>query len=111
MLCCRFAVLFVFALPSCGPSCGASVVCAVVGATCCGVSLCVVVSPWAFCGVVVLLWCVVVSYCAVRCPVVSCALCRVLRSVLPCGAVLVGCAVRLSALLVFVFPFVLFSFA
>ena len=27
------------------------------------------------------------------------------------GAVLVGCAVRLSALLVFVFPFVLFSFA
>jgi hypothetical protein len=32
-------------------------------------------------------------------------------AVLPCGAVLVGCAVRLSALLVFVFPFVLFSFA
>ena len=30
---------------------------------------------------------------------------------LSCGAVLVGCAVRLSALLVFVFPFVLFSFA
>ena len=47
VLCCRFAVLFVFALPSCGPSCGASVVCAVVGASCCGVSLCVVVSPWA----------------------------------------------------------------
>ena len=79
VLCCRFAVLFVFALPSCGLSCGASVVCAVVGASCCGVSLCVVVSPWAFCGVVVLLWCVVVSCCAVRCPVVSCALCRVLR--------------------------------
>ena len=31
--------------------------CAVVGASCCGVSLCVVVSRWAFCGVVVLLWC------------------------------------------------------
>ena len=86
VLCCRFAVLFLFALPSCGPSCGASVVCAVVGASCCGVSLCVVVSPWAFCGVVVLLWCVVVSCCAVRCPVVSCALCRVLR----CRAVLLG---------------------
>ena len=71
VLCCPFAVLFVFALPSCGLSCGASVVCAVVGASCCGVSLCVVVSPWAFCGVVVLLWCVVVSCCAVRCPVVS----------------------------------------
>ena len=83
---CRFAVLFVFALPSCGPSCGACVVCAVVGASCCGVSLCVVVSPWAFCGVVVLLWCVVVSCCAVRCPVVSCALCRVLR----CRAALLG---------------------
>ena len=86
VLCCRFAVLFVFALPSCGPSCGASVVCVVVGASCCGVSLCVVVSPWAFCGVVVLLWCVVVSCCAVRCPVVSCALCRVLR----CRAALLG---------------------
>ena len=86
VLCCRFAVLFVFALPSCGPSCGASVVCAVVGASCCGVSLCVVVSPWAFCGVVVPLWCVVVSCCAVRCPVVSCALCRVLR----CRAALLG---------------------
>ena len=34
VLCCRFAVLFVFALPSCGPSWGASVVCAVVGASC-----------------------------------------------------------------------------
>ena len=88
VLCCRFAVLFVFALPSCGPSCGASVVCAVVCASCCGVSLCVVVSHWAFCGVVVLLWCVVVSCCAVRCPVVSCALCRVLR----CRAALWCCA-------------------
>ena len=86
VLCCRFAVLLVFALPPCGPSCGACVVCAVVGASCCGVSLCVVVSPWAFCGVVVLLWCVVVSCCAVRCPVVSCALCRVLR----CRAALLG---------------------
>ena len=32
-------------------------------------------------------------------------------AVLPCGVLLVGCAVRLSALLVFVFSFVLFSFA
>ena len=92
VLCCRFAVLFVLALPSCGLSCGASVVCAVVGASCCGVSLCVVVSPWAFCGVVVLLWCVVVPCCAVRCPVVSCALCRVLR----CRAALRCCAVCFS---------------
>ena len=92
VLCCRFAVLFVLALPSCGLSCGASVVCAVVAASCCGVSLCVVVSPWAFCGVVVLLWCVVVSCCAVRCPVVSCALCRVLR----CRSALQCCAVCFS---------------
>ena len=92
VLCCRFAVLFVLALPSCGLSCGASVACAVVGASCCGVSFCVVVSPWAFCGVVVLLWCVVVSCCAVRCPVVSCALCRVLR----CRAALRCCAVCFS---------------
>ena len=99
VLCCRFAVLFVFALPSCGPSCGASVVCAVVGASCCGVSLCVVVSPWAFCGVVVLLWCVVVSCCAVRCPVVSCALCRVLRcrAALRCCAGWLCCAVVCAA--------------
>ena len=34
---------------------GAGLVCAVVGASCCGVSLCVVVPPSAFCGVVVLL--------------------------------------------------------
>ena len=99
VLCCRFAVLFVFALPSCGPSCGASVVCAVVGASCCGVSLCVVVSPWAFCGVVVLLWCVVVSCCAVRCPVVSCALCHVLRcrAALRCCAGWLCCAVVCAA--------------
>ena len=107
--CCRFAVLFVFALPSCGLSCGACVVCAVVGASCCGVSLCVVVSPWAFCGVVVLLWCVVVSCCAVRCPVVSCALCRVLRcrAVLQCCAGWLCCAVVCAAGVCFV----LFSFA
>ena len=105
---CRFAVLFVFALPSCGLSCGACVVCAVVGASCCGVSLCVVVSPWAFCGVVVLLWCVVVSCCAVRCPVVSCALCRVLRcrAVLRCCAGWLYCAVVCAAGVCFV----LFSF-
>ena len=46
----------------------------------------------------------VVLWCPVPCAV-SCG------AVLPCGVVLVGCAVRLSALLVFVFPFVLFSFA
>ena len=109
VLCCRFAVLFVFALPSCGLSCGACVVCAVVGASCCGVSLCVVVSPWAFCGVVVLLLCVVVSCCAVRCPVVSCALCRVLRgcAVLRCCASWLCCAVVCAAGVCFV----LFSFA
>ena len=95
--CCRFAVLFVFSLPSCGLLCGACVVCAFVGASCCGVSLCVVVSPRGFCGVVVLLWCVVVSRCAVRCPVVSCALCRVLR----CRAALRCCAVCFSFCLVF----------
>ena len=66
---------------------GSGCVCAVVGATCCGVSLCVVVSPWVFCGVMVPLWCVVVSCCAVRCPVVSCALCCVLR----CSAALRCC--------------------
>ena len=99
VLCCRFAVLFVFALPSCGLSCGACVVYAVVGASCCGVCLCVVVSPWAFCGVVVLLWCVEVSCCAVRCPVMSCALCRVLRcrAVLRCCAGWLCCAVVCAA--------------
>ena len=58
---------------------------------CSGVSWCLSV-------LCVVLWCP--SPCAVSC-----------GAVLPCGAVLVGCAVRLSALLVFVFPFVLFSFA
>ena len=89
----------------------AGVVCAAVGASWCGVSLCVVVSPWAFCGVVVLLWCVVVCCSAVRCPVVCCALRFTCSALLPCGVVLAGCAVRLSALLVFASPFVLFSFA
>ena len=53
-------------------------------------------------------WCLavlcVVLWCPARCAV-SCG------AVLPCGVVLVGCAVRLSALLVFVFPLVLYSFA
>ena len=40
---------------------GADVVCAVVGASCCAVSLCVVVSSLPLCGLAVLLWCVVVS--------------------------------------------------
>ena len=46
----------------------------------------------------------VVLWCPAPC-VVSCG------AVLPCGVVLAGCAVRLSALLVFVVSFVLFSFA
>ena len=53
-------------------------------------------------------WCLavlcVVEWCPAPCDV-SCG------AVLHCGVVLVGCAVRLSALLVFVFPFVLFPFA
>ena len=78
---------------------GAGLVCAVVDASCCGVSLCVVVSLWAFCAVVVLLWCVVVSCCAVRCPVVSCALCCVLRccAALWCCAGWLCCAVVCAA--------------
>ena len=55
-----------------------------------------------------------VSWCpAVLCVVLWCpAPCAVsCGAVLPCSVVLVGCAVRLSALLLFVFPFVLFSFA
>ena len=44
-------------------------------------------------------------------PVVSGFLSFPAPGALGLGAVLVGCAVRLSALLVFVFPFVLFSFA
>ena len=78
---------------------GSGCVCAVVGASCCGVSLCVVVSPWAFCGVVVPLWCVVVSCCAVRCPLVSCALCCVVRccAALRCCAGGLCCAVVCAA--------------
>ena len=53
-------------------------------------------------------WCLavlcVVLWCPAPCPVS-------LGAVLPCGVVLLGCAVRLSALLVLIFPFVLFSFA
>ena len=52
----------------------ASWVCAVVGASCRGVLLCVVVSPWAFCGVVVVLWCVTVS-CVLRPVLCSAVLC------------------------------------
>ena len=61
---------------------GAGLVCAVVGASCCGVLPCVVLSPLVFCGVVVLpccvAWCVVLSCCAVLCSVVPCCL------VVPC---------------------------
>ena len=53
-------------------------------------------------------WCLAVLCVALWCPAPCAVSCG---AVLPCGAVLVGCAVRLSALLVFVFPFVLFSFA
>ena len=74
-------------------------VCAVVGASCCGVSLCVVVSPWAFCGVVVLLWCVVVSCCAVRCPVLSCALCCVLVTAAVTALNLYIIVIRISMIL------------
>ena len=49
---------------------GPGLVRAVVGASCCGVLLCVVLSLMAFWGVVVLLRCVVVSCCAVLCAVV-----------------------------------------
>ena len=62
---------------------GAGVACAVVGAPRSGVSLCVLVPPLAFCRVVVLLWCVVASCCAVLCSVVLCRL-----VVLCCWAVL-----------------------
>ena len=79
---------------------GAGLVCAVVGASCCGVSLCVVLSPLAFCGVVVLpccvAWCVMVSCCAVLCSVVPCCLvmpcCWAVLCVLPCC----GCSFLLS---------------
>ena len=53
-------------------------------------------------------WGLAVLCAVLRCPAPCAVSCG---AVLPCGAVLVGCAVRLSALLVFVFPFVLFSFA
>ena len=53
-------------------------------------------------------WCLAVLCVVLWCPAPCAVSCG---AVLPCGAVLVGCAVRLSALLVFVFPFVLFSFA
>ena len=54
------------------------------------------------------LWCLAVLCVVLWCPAPCAVSCG---AVLPCGVVLVGCAVRLSALLVFVFPFVLFSFA
>ena len=99
VLCCRFAVLFVFALPSCGLLCGACVVCAVVAPR-------VVACPcalWCLPGRSAVWWCCSgVSWCrAVLCAVLWCpALCAVSCGVvLPCGALL------------FVFPFVLFSFA
>ena len=53
-------------------------------------------------------WCLAVLCVVLWCPAPCAVSCG---AVLPCGAVLAGCAVRLSALLVFVFPFVLFSFA
>ena len=52
-------------------------------------------------------WCLAVLCVVLWCPAPCAVSCG---AVLPCGVVLVGCAVRLSALLVFVFPFVLFSF-
>ena len=70
---------------------------------------------WCLLGRSAVWWCCSgVSWClAVLCVVLWCpAPCAVsCGAVLPCGVVLVGCAVRSSALLVFVFPFVLFSFA
>ena len=60
---------------------------------------------WCYSGVS---WCLAVLCVVLWCP----APCAVsFSAVLPCGVVLVGCAVRLSALLVFFFPFVLFFFA
>ena len=84
--CCRCLVLW--RVPVC---CGVSLGvlrCGGAALVCRGVLLCCALS----------LWCP--APCAVSC-----------SALLPCGVVLVGCAVRLSALLVFVFPFVLFSFA
>ena len=65
----------------------AGLICAVVGASFCGVSPCVVLSPLAFCGVVVLPCCVVWCGVVVLCRAVFCG------AVLPCGAVLLGWAV------------------
>ena len=113
----RFAllVLLVCVLSLCVRCCvalrvvlfGSGCVCAVVDASCCGVSLCVVVSAvwWCRSGVS---WCLAVLCVVLWSPAPCAVSCG---AVLPCGVVLVGCAVRLSALLVFVFPFVLFSFA
>ena len=123
----------------CGPvlSCGAVLSCSAVVLRCCLCLLCppaarraapvssalllvprAVACPcalWCLPGRSAVWWCCSgVSWClAVLCVVLWCpAPCAVsCGAVLPCGAVLVGCAVRLSALLVFVFPFVLFSFA
>ena len=53
-------------------------------------------------------WCLALLCVVLWCPAPRAVSCG---AVLPCGVVLVGCAMRLSALLVFVFPFVLFSFA
>ena len=118
-------------------SCGAVVSCSAVVLRCCLCLLCppaarraapvssalllvprAVACPcalWCLPGRSAVWWCCSgVSWClAVLCVVLWCpAPCAVSSgAVLPCGAVLVGCAVRLSALLVFVFPFVLFSFA
>ena len=61
----------------------AALVCAVAGALRCGAPLCVMLSPSAFCGVVVL------PCCAARCAVVSC--CAVLCSVVPCCRVVPCC--------------------
>ena len=92
----RLLLLFVCVLPRC-VRCrvalrvvlfGDALVCAVVGASRCGVSLCVVVPPLVFCGVVVLLTCVVASCCAVLCSVELCRLvvqcCWAVLSVLFC---------------------------
>ena len=53
-------------------------------------------------------WCLAVPCVVLWCPAPCAVSCG---AVLPCGVVLAGCAVRLSSLLVFLFPFVLFSFA
>ena len=99
VLCCRFAVLFVLALPSCGLSAAPvwSALLLVPRAVACPCAL------WCLPGRSAVWWCCSgVSWClAVLCVVLWCpAPCAVsCGAVLPCGAVL------------FVFPFVLFSFA